>query len=325
MSYVKYLFGASTVAFAVTSLNVTAFGQTPSQLPPVVVEQAKPRPAATRPPQRSQSAGTTGRRRAARAPNPAAATPAAVPAASVGESATGPVQGYLATVSGTGTKTDTPLNQTAQSISVVSAERIRDQGVSSIQETLRYVPGVFAEPGGVDSRNDYFKIRGQDPNVYLDGTRVNNRNNFNEWRVDPYMLERIEVFRGPASVLYGDTSTAGLVNLISKRPRAETYNEAGVSFDNFGRKQIQLDSTGKLTKDGEFLYRFVGLFRDSGTQVDFVPDNRVLLAPVDHLAADDEHQLDRARRLSEGSHRHHQRLPAARRHVAAEHQRLHPA
>ena len=131
------------------------------------------------------------------------------------------MQGYLATQSGTGTKTDTPLSQTAQSISVVSAERVRDQGVSSVQETLRYVPGVFAEPGGVDSRNDYFKIRGQDPNVYLDGTRVNNRNNFNEWRVDPYMLERIEVFRGPASVLYGDTSTAGLVNLISKRPRAE--------------------------------------------------------------------------------------------------------
>ena len=199
--------------------------------------------------------------------------------ASTRETATGPVQGYLATQSGTGTKTDTPLSQTAQSISVVSAERVRDQGVSSVQETLRYVPGVFAEPGGVDSRNDYFKIRGQDPNVYLDGTRVNNRNNFNEWRVDPYMLERIEVFRGPASVLYGDTSTAGLVNLISKRPRAETYNEVGVSFDNFGRKQVQMDSTGKVTKDGECLYRFVGLFRDSGTQVDFVPDNRILLAP----------------------------------------------
>ena len=189
------------------------------------------------------------------------------------------MQGYLATQSGTGTKTDTPLSQTAQSISVVSAEQVRDQGVSSVQETLRYVPGVFAEPGGVDSRNDYFKIRGQDPNVYLDGTRVNNRNNFNEWRVDPYMLERIEVFRGPASVLYGDTSTAGLVNLISKRPRAEAYNEIGVSFDNFGRKQVQMDSTGKVTKDGEWLYRFVGLFRDSGTQVDFVPDNRILLAP----------------------------------------------
>lgn len=219
------------------------------------------------------------RRNATRVANPGAAVPVTPAIASTQETATGPVQGYLATQSGTGTKTDTPLSQTAQSISVVSAERVRDQGVSSVQETLRYVPGVFAEPGGIDSRNDYFKVRGQDPNVYLDGTRVNNRNNFNEWRVDPYMLERIEVFRGPASVLYGDTSTAGLVNLISKRPRAETHNEIGVSFDNFGRKQVQMDSTGKVTKDGEWLYRFVGLFRDSGTQVDFVPENRMLLAP----------------------------------------------
>ena len=146
------------------------------------------------------------------------------------------MRGYLAGQSGTGTKTDTPLRETPQSITVVTADRVTDQGALTVQETLRYVPGVFAEPGGVDSRNDYFKIRGQDPNVYLDGTRVNNRNNFNEWRVDPYMLERIEVFRGPASVLYGDTSTAGLVNLISKRPRAEQASEIGVSFDNFGRQ-----------------------------------------------------------------------------------------
>ena len=166
MSYGKYLFGASTIAFAVSALNVSAFGQAASQLPPVVVEQAKPRPAAARP-QRSRSAGATGRRTTARAPNAPSVTPVAGAGAPARETATGPVQGYLATVSGTGTKTDTPLNQTAQSISVVSAERIRDQGVSSIQETLRYVPGVFAEPGGVDSRNDYFKIRGQDPNVYL--------------------------------------------------------------------------------------------------------------------------------------------------------------
>ena len=247
-----------------------------SALPPVTVDapQQRARPAAAAP-RRASTARATRSNRAARAPQ------AAPVAAAAGRAETGssPVQGYLATVSGTGTKTDTPLNQTAQSISVVSAERVRDQGVSSVQETLRYVPGVFAEPGGVDSRNDYFKVRGQDPNVYLDGMRVNNRNEFNEWRADPYMLERIEVFRGPASVLYGDTSTAGLVNLISKRPQAESRSELGVSFDNFGRKQVQMDTTGKLTKDGEWLYRFVGLFRDSGTQVDFVPDNRIVLSP----------------------------------------------
>ncbi|XUJ34850.1 TonB-dependent receptor plug domain-containing protein [Bradyrhizobium japonicum] len=57
-----------------------------------------------------------------------------------------------------------------------------------------------------------------------------NTNNFNEWRPEPYTLERIEVLRGPSSVLYGDTSTAGLLNLISKRPQAESANEIGVQM-----------------------------------------------------------------------------------------------
>lgn len=271
----RRLYGASIAVLTIFAIDTPVQAQ--SQLPPVVVEQAKPRATPVRP-QRAQAAPSARRRTAARGTNAPAGTAVATPAARV-ETATSPIQGYLATVSGTGTKTDTPLNQTAQSVSVVGAEQVRDQGVTSVQESLRYVPGVFAEPGGVDSRGDYAKVRGQDPNIYLDGTRVSNRNLFNEWRVDPYMLERIEVYRGPTSVLYGDTSSAGLINLISKRPRAEAHNEVGVAFDNFGRKQIQMDSTGKLTKDGEWLYRFVGLFRDSGTQVDFVPDNRTFLSP----------------------------------------------
>ena len=323
MNYARYLFGASTIAFATLAFDISAFGQAASQLPPVVVEQAKPRPAART--QRAQTARSTARRSATRSANPAAAAPVAPAIASTRETATGPVQGYLATVSGTGTKTDTPLSQTAQSISVVSAERVRDQGVSSVQETLRYVPGVFAEPGGINSRKDYFKVRGQDPNVYLDGTRVNNRNNFNEWRVDPYMLERIEVFRGPASVLYGDTSTAGLVNLISKRPRAETHNEVGVSFDNFGRKQVQIgfDRQGDQGRRMALsLRRPVPRQRDSGR---FRPRQSHAAGALADLAADHEYELDSARRLSERQDRHDQRLPAARRNAAAEHQRVHPA
>jgi iron complex outermembrane receptor protein len=148
-----------------------------------------------------------------------------------------------------------------------------------VQETLRYVPGVFADAYGPDSRGDYPRIRGQDPNIYLDGTRVVNTFQFNEWRPDPYTLERIEVLRGPSSVLYGDTSTAGLLNLISKRPQAEASNEIGVQYGSFNRKQVQMDSTGKLTRDGEWLYRFVGVFRDSNSQTDYVRDNRIVLAP----------------------------------------------
>ena len=245
------------------------------ELPAVVVEQSRPA-ARTRPVRSRQAAQAANRRRQAQHAPSGADAPAAGTSA---ETATSHVHGYVATRSGTGTKTDTPLRETPQSISVVTADRVTDQGATNVQESLRYVPGVFADAYGADSRGDYPRIRGQDPNIYLDGTRMVNTFNFNEWRPEPYTLERIEVLRGPSSVLYGDTSTAGLLNLISKRPQAESANEIGVQYGSFNRKQVQLDSTGKLTKDGEWLYRFVGVFRDSNTQTDYVKDDRILLAP----------------------------------------------
>src|SRR5882757_1281051 len=247
------------------------------ELPAVVVDPPSRPPAArSRPAPKRQSASAASRRAAQRAQTP---PDAAAAAGTRAETAIGPVRGYLAGQSGTGTKTDTPLRETSQSITVVTADRVTDQGATTVQEALRYVPGVFADAYGPDSRGDYPRFRGQDPNIYLDGTRVVNTYAFNEWRPDPYSLERVEVLRGPSSVLYGDTSTAGLLNLISKRPQAEASNEIGVQYGSFNRKQVQIDSTGKLTKDGEWLYRFIGVFRDSGTQTDYVPDDRIVLAP----------------------------------------------
>lgn len=249
------------------------------ELPPVVVEQSSSRPTARARPARSRQAAQAANRRRQAERTQSNTDAAAAGAGTAAETATGPVRGYVATRSGTGTKTDTPLRETPQSISVVTADRVTDQGATTVQEALRYVPGVFADAYGGDSRGDYPRIRGQDPNIYLDGTRVVNTWNFNEWRPEPYTLERIEVLRGPSSVLYGDTSTAGLLNLISKRPQAESASEIGVQYGSFNRKQVQLDSTGKLTKDGEWLYRFVGVFRDSNMQTDYVKDDRILLAP----------------------------------------------
>ena len=201
------LFGAALPMLAAMVIVTPAEAQSSAQpLPPVVVDQPSKPAARSRPAPRRQSASATSRRTAQRGTT----TPAA--AAGVrAETATGPVRGYLAGQSGTGTKTDTPLRETPQSITVVTADRVTDQGALTVQESLRYVPGVFADAYGPDSRGDYPRIRGQDPNIYLDGTRVVNTFQFNEWRPDPYTLERIEVLRGPSSVLYGDTSTAGLL------------------------------------------------------------------------------------------------------------------
>jgi iron complex outermembrane receptor protein len=196
------------------------------------------------------------------------------------ESAYGPVQGYVATRSATGTKTDTPLKETPQSVTVVTADQIKDQGAKTVQESLRYVPGAFADAYGPDTRGDYPRVRGSDPNIYLDGTQAVNAWQFNEWRPDPYTLSRIEVLRGPSSVLYGATSTAGIINLVSKLPQAESYREIGVQYGSFNRKQIHTDMTGKLTPDGEWLYRLIGVFRDSDFQTDYVKDDRVLVQPA---------------------------------------------
>ena len=195
------------------------------------------------------------------------------------ESATGPVQGYNASRSGTGTKTDTPIQEIPQSISVVTADRIEDQGVETLQQAFRYVPGVFADPYGPDSRVDGPTVRGTEVDTYLDGMRTTNAW-FNYQRIDPYTLERAEVLRGPASVLYGAATTGGLINLVTKRPQPFDMHEIGVQYGSFDRKQIQTDHTGKLTADGQWLYRLIGVFRDSDYQTDYVKDDRILVVPA---------------------------------------------
>ena len=186
----SYLVLCSAPLLAGMMVSTPADAQSAGQaLPPVVVDLPS-RPAARSAPVRArQSAQTTGRRRQAqRAPsNPDAASAAPGIAA---ETATGPVRGYIANLSGTGTKTSTPLRETPQSITVVTADRIKDQGATTVQESVRYVPGVYADAYGPDSRGEGIRIRGQDPNFYLDGMRTNSSASYNEWRPDPYTLER---------------------------------------------------------------------------------------------------------------------------------------
>ncbi|WP_315832185.1 TonB-dependent siderophore receptor [Bradyrhizobium prioriisuperbiae] len=275
------LSGVSLSVLLASLVTTSATAQTTSggaqNLPPVVVEKQNQAQRRAKPMRTRQATAA----RASRAPRGQGSAARSTAASSGGaiETATGPVRGYIANQSATGTKTDTPLRETPQSITVVTADRVRDQGATTVQEALRYVPGVFADAYGPDSRGDYPRFRGQDPNIYLDGTRMVNVYTFNEWRPEPYTLERMEVLRGPASVLYGDTSTAGLLNLISKRPQEQEYREIGVQYGTFNRKQIQTDMTGKLTKDGEWLYRFVGVFRDSDYQTDHINDDRIVIAP----------------------------------------------
>jgi iron complex outermembrane receptor protein len=135
------------------------------------------------------------------------------------QSPQGPVDGYIATRSISATKTDTPLIETPQSVTVVTQEQIEDTGAQSLQDALNYAAGVRSEAYGVDSRSDNFRIRGATPTIYLDGLRTNYNYYTSTTRTEPYTLERVEVLRGPSSMLYGQGSTAGVINMVSKRPQ----------------------------------------------------------------------------------------------------------
>jgi iron complex outermembrane receptor protein len=195
------------------------------------------------------------------------------------ETATAPVIGYRARNAASATKTDTPLAETPQAITVITRDQIVDQGATTLQDALNYAAGVRSDAYGLDSRSDGVRVRGSYPDEYQDGLR-----RLFDWytsttRPEPFTMERIEVLRGPASMLFGQGSTGGIINMVTKRPLAQRQGEIGVQVGSWSRKQLQLDLTGPLDAEGRLLYRLVAVGRNAGTQVDHVPDDRALLAP----------------------------------------------
>ncbi len=196
------------------------------------------------------------------------------------ETATTPVNGYRARNAATATKTDTPLAETPQSVTVVTRDQILDQGATNLQDALTYAAGVRSDAYGLDSRSDSFLVRGSDASVYLDGLQLFSAGWYTATaRPDPYTLERLEVLRGPSGMLFGAGTAGGVINMVSKRPQTQAAREVGVQFGSWGRKQIQADLTGPLTADGDWSYRLVALQRKADTQVDYVPDDRTLVMP----------------------------------------------
>jgi iron complex outermembrane receptor protein len=197
------------------------------------------------------------------------------------ETATGPVEGYVATRSATGTKTDTPIAETPQSISVVGQDQIDARAAQKVAEALRYTAGVQAEVyGGVDNRADWINVRGMNESDFQNGLRSPSSGLvYGTWNVEPYGLDRIEVLKGPASVLYGQSRPGGIINLVSKRPSETPIHEVELQSGTWWREQLAADFSGRLTEDGSLLYRTVALGRVSQTQTEHADDNRGYFAP----------------------------------------------
>ena len=175
-------------------------------------------------------------------------------------------------------KMNVPISEQPFSMSVIDEEFIQDSGAQNIQEALLYTPGVNAGNYGFDTRIDSATVRGLNAGRYLDGLRQI-YGSYNSVRSNVYALERVEVLRGPSSMLYGQADLGGVINGVSKLPEEERSGEVWAQVGSHNRKQLAVDVTGSADEEGKFLYRLVALQRDSDTQVDHVEDDGYLLAP----------------------------------------------
>lgn len=180
------------------------------------------------------------------------------------------------TRSGGATKTDTPVLEVPQPVTVVPAEIYEAQGAVSVSDTLNYVAGVHSNPYGPDSRVDGGFVRGVNALQFRDGMR-DIFSYYASIRADPYNFSQVELIRGPASVLFGAGSLGGIINLVSKKPEFMPAGEVSLRYGSFNRKEALADVTGPITAN--VAGRLVARVRDSGTQTDFVPDDRVMIAP----------------------------------------------
>lgn len=193
--------------------------------------------------------------------------------------------GFVATRTSAGTKTDTPILEIPQSISVVTRSQLDVRAVQTDAEALTYVPGIYAQPfgGAQNQQNPYFLIRGF--SSAFGGSYVDGLISYVNYRYEPYAFQRYDVVRGPSSTLYGQSDPGGLVNRVSKLPTLENIREIQLQAGTFERLQGAIDLSGAIDPEGKVLYRVTGLLRDADAPFDYTygptaPDQRAFIAPA---------------------------------------------
>jgi catecholate siderophore receptor len=201
---------------------------------------------------------------------------------------------YVAKSSTTATKTDTPLRDIPQTVNVVTQQLIRDQAALSMQDVLRNVPGVGFSHG--DGQRDQVTIRGFNAiaDQFVDGFRDDAL-----YFRDLSNIERIEVIKGPAAVLFGRGSSGGLINRVTKKPQAGTFGEVTTILGSFAQRRVSADVN---TQAGERVaVRMTGAFEDSGSYRDqqfldrytFAPSLSIQLGAQTTLLLQGDHAFDK--------------------------------
>jgi iron complex outermembrane receptor protein len=185
---------------------------------------------------------------------------------------------YVSSGSLSAMKSDTPLVEIPQSVTVISRDQIDLLNWTSVQQAVRYTAGITGENFGPDERYDWLTLRGFNPVQFIDGLQAPIGATTANLGTDLYAYEAVDILKGPSSALYGLSPPGGIVNGRSRRPLDELGGELGLVYGDNDTKEIHGDITGGLTDniDG----RLTALYRDKGSQVDHVSIERQFVAPA---------------------------------------------
>ncbi|MFD0847779.1 TonB-dependent siderophore receptor [Sphingosinicella xenopeptidilytica] len=185
---------------------------------------------------------------------------------------------YVPEGSATASKTDIPLIETPQSISVVTRDQIDLLNFIDAQQAVRYTAGVFGENYGPDLRFDFFTVRGFTPKQYIDGLAAPISTSIYSVGVDLYAFESLDLLKGPASVLYGNAPPGGIYNQVSRRAQSALGGEISAKYGEDDYKQLAATVTGPVSSSLDA--RFTLLYRDRDAERDHVSAKRLTAAPT---------------------------------------------
>lgn len=197
-----------------------------------------------------------------------------------GDTGVGKVKGVVVKKTTTGSKTATDITEVPQSVSVVGREEMDQQGAQKADEALRYTAGVFTQPFGSDTDTNWMFVRGFQATaegVYLDGLQLYSYA-FGGFYVDSFGLERVEVLKGPASVLYGGSNPGGIVNYVGKRPAFERIRYAETGINDAGTAYLGFD-IGDTANNNTVAYRMTGKIAGGNGYTDYQDGWRGIISP----------------------------------------------
>ncbi len=171
------------------------------------------------------------------------------------------------------------LNETPQSISVISAEQIKNFAATSVNDALQMATGITVEQG--ETNRTRYTSRGFDiKSTQIDGIGLPNGWGLVTGAVESYGYEEIEIIRGANGQLTGVGNSAGTINYVRKRPTNENEGEVGVSVGSYGLKRVEADYSFLLTESGSWAARVVGVLEDADSYLDALEDDRGFISVV---------------------------------------------